>query len=370
MFPGFKSPPIGLHQTNAGNSLYIPFGTASARNTDWKLETSMNNLVLGSGYTFAPPTGSNFNCNNIIIGVSDSAQTVSSLGNLNITGSRNLFIIPDGNNFNGGVNYQNSWALGYSLAQSIVVLGCYGTSTAPGFGSVSIGGSCYSTGAPSIALGASCGATASDSIAIGDSATATNSYTIALGYSSSASQNGSVAIGYQSTSTIGGGATGIGYRGRSQMASEFRIGMGGQFAVFNDADVSIIKIWTTTTNTTPTNMGLGAATNSTAPTGTMNMPNNSTCSYVCDIVVRNTGATAQAGFFQAVFAMRRDGTASTAAIIGTATVSTVALDSALAGCSIAVTADTTNGCPQFAVTGLASTTLRWVAQIRMTQVTN
>ena len=59
----------------------------------------------------------------------------------------------------------------------------------------------------------------------------------------------------------------------------------------------------------------------------------------------------------------------TTVLIGTPQLNRVAASSGATAWSIALTADTTNGCLAVTVTGVAATTIRWVAKIETTEVT-
>lgn len=67
--------------------------------------------------------------------------------------------------------------------------------------------------------------------------------------------------------------------------------------------------------------------------------------------------------------IKRGASAGTTALVGTATVTSSYADAGASTWSVAVTADTTNGCLAVTVTGQASTTIRWVASIETTEVT-
>jgi hypothetical protein len=67
--------------------------------------------------------------------------------------------------------------------------------------------------------------------------------------------------------------------------------------------------------------------------------------------------------------IKRATTAASTALVGTPTVTSLYGDAGASTWSVAVTADTTNAALKITVTGQASTTIRWVAQIRTTEMT-
>jgi hypothetical protein len=74
-----------------------------------------------------------------------------------------------------------------------------------------------------------------------------------------------------------------------------------------------------------------------------------------------TGAAARAWEF--FYGIRNNGATSTG-FIGSGSVTALGGDAALSGTSVAVTTDLTNNCVAFTVTGLASTNIRWLAQVQ------
>jgi hypothetical protein len=68
-------------------------------------------------------------------------------------------------------------------------------------------------------------------------------------------------------------------------------------------------------------------------------------------------------------AIKRATTTASTALVGTPTVTSLYADTGAATWTVAVAADTTNGGLKVTVTGAASTTIRWVAQIRTTEMT-
>jgi hypothetical protein len=98
------------------------------------------------------------------------------------------------------------------------------------------------------------------------------------------------------------------------------------------------------------------------------LPNNSAYYFRGEVVAGVTGGGNTAAWtFEG--AIKRGAGVGTTAIVGTVIINRTTYDSGASGWSITVTADTTNGGLAITVTGQASTTIRWVAQVRTTEMT-
>jgi len=98
------------------------------------------------------------------------------------------------------------------------------------------------------------------------------------------------------------------------------------------------------------------------------LPNNSAYYFRGEVIAGVTGAGNTAAW-TIEGAIKRGSGVGTTAIVGTVIINRTTYDSGASGWSIAVTADTTNGGLAITVTGQASTTIRWVAQVRTTEMT-
>jgi hypothetical protein len=296
---------------------------------------------------------------------------------------------------------------------------------ASGGNSIAIGGTASATGVQAIAIGYSTTAGNTTAIAIGGGSTSTGSNSIAIG-GSAATGAVNVSIGDYSTSTSATNqiAIGAGTGGSSLSSYSVHIGLGGsvntgtQYGTFllggtvsganagsnttgmswgamigynntidfpgqtvfsnasiasnGDAQISVFAAKMVTTNATVTELGITTITatpNSTTPTSKIALWNNATYFFDVQVVARNTGATGNCAAWQIQFAANRDGTAATTAI-STVTKTQIYTLGTTTGWDVTVTADTTNGRPNISVTGAAATTIRWVANVRMTKVAN
>jgi hypothetical protein len=98
------------------------------------------------------------------------------------------------------------------------------------------------------------------------------------------------------------------------------------------------------------------------------LPNNSAYYFRGEVVAGVTGAGDTKGWYIEGVIKRGAGVGTTA-IVGTATVTSLYADVGAATWAVTALADTTNGGLKITVTGQASTTIRWVAQIRTTEMT-
>jgi hypothetical protein len=114
-----------------------------------------------------------------------------------------------------------------------------------------------------------------------------------------------------------------------------------------------------------------ALTSNTAAAGTGNqviLPNNSAYFFKGSCIANVTGAANGAAWsFEG--AIMRGANAASTVLIDTPSVNRVAASSGATAWTIALTADTTNGGLTVTVTGVASTTIRWVAKVETTEVT-
>ena len=197
-------------------------------------------------------------------------------------------------------------------------------------------------------------------------------YTIYIGNSQSTKNSATYAMNFgwenyvESTAT---NSVAFGTQGRSYCPGEFSFSAGA-FSTRGDSVVSTVHLWCSTANATPTELGTGSgtATATTTPTGRIVLTNDSSYIFDCDIIARNTGTDTESSAWNLKFAIRRGTNAASTALIGSATKTVIGQDSGTTGWDVSVTADTTNGRPNISVTGEASKTIRWVANIRMTKV--
>jgi len=121
-----------------------------------------------------------------------------------------------------------------------------------------------------------------------------------------------------------------------------------------------------TTNTTAT--VLTSNSSAAATTNQIILPNNSAYFFRGEVVAGVTGAGDTKGW-TVEGVIKRGANAASTVLVGTPTVTSSYADAGASAWTITATADTTNGGLAITVTGQAATTIRWVAQIRTTEMT-
>lgn len=121
-----------------------------------------------------------------------------------------------------------------------------------------------------------------------------------------------------------------------------------------------------TTNATPTTLATDS--NAAGISNQIVLPQNSAFFFQGAVIANVTsGGNTKGWTIEGV--IKRGVLAATTTLVGSATVTSSYADAGAAAWTIAVTADTTNGCLKIEVTGAAATTIRWVATVRTTEVT-
>ena len=179
---------------------------------------------------------------------------------------------------------------------------------------------------------------------------------IAGGQNATASGQSSTVIGGSFSSTRGI----TGYIASGASYTPFGTYVNGQ------SQLGILILGKQTTNATATSLTSDG--NAAGSTNQVILPNNSAYYFRGEVIAGVTGAGNTAAW-TIEGAIKRGSGVGTTAIVGTVIINRTTYDSGASGWSIAVTADTTNGGLAITVTGQASTTIRWVAQIRTTEMT-
>jgi hypothetical protein len=112
------------------------------------------------------------------------------------------------------------------------------------------------------------------------------------------------------------------------------------------------------------------ASNSSAAAGTnqITLPNNSAYYFRGEVIAGVTGGGDTKGWYiEGV--IKRGANAAATSLVGTPTVTSLYADAGATTWAVAVTANVTLGCITITVTGQAATTIRWVAQMRTTEMT-
>ena len=190
-----------------------------------------------------------------------------------------------------------------------------------------------SSGNYSFSAGTNCKSSSSNSISIGDYSYSTNQWAISMGRQALADKQGEFALGCANSTSSG------------------------------NAQSSIINLYNSTSNTTPTELYCGVS------NGKIVMKLNSTCAFEITIVGTNSTNSENCFFRRSGLFYRNS--SNTAALEGVVqTIGTDIINSNLAGVGVDISADNTNKSIRITVTGLDSKTIKWVANVRLTTVTN
>jgi len=256
-------------------------------------------------------------------------------------------------------------------------------------GSVALGGS-YVSGADSFAAASAdntstYGAQGGNSVAMGYLSKTSGSYATAVGGTFAAATTYSTVVGGAANEATGQGGTAVG--GEQNIASGVNsVVIGGAYGttrsivgytVFPASNVPIaatrgasqlamLVLGRQTTNATATVLASDA--NAAAATNQITLPNNSAYYFRGEIIAGVTGGGNTKGFFiEGV--IKRGANAAATSLVGTPTVTSNYADAGASTWAVAVTANATLGCLTITCTGQASTTIRWVAQVRTTEMT-
>lgn len=141
---------------------------------------------------------------------------------------------------------------------------------------------------------------------------------------------------------------------------------GGRFAVQGDAQRRDVLYRKVTADATPAFIHTDGSA-SDANGNQVNTPINSAFSFVIELVAKS--AANKAAFFEIRGLIQIGATAATAALVGAATGTTALFqDAALTGIAVAITANTSFGGLNIQVTGLAATSIKWVARVRTVEI--
>jgi len=133
-----------------------------------------------------------------------------------------------------------------------------------------------------------------------------------------------------------------------------------------NAQSALLVLARETTNATAT--VLTSDTSAASTTNQVILPNNAAYYFTGTCIANVTGAAAGAAWsFEG--AIMRGANAGSTVLIGTPVLNRVAVSSGASLWAVALTADTSNGGLAVTVTGVASTTIRWVAKLETTEVT-
>jgi len=367
----------GYSNTAAGYFNFIGTGYTNSANSGSAVTTQATTTVT-SGSTAVTLSGSNANIKvgqlitgtgigipNYVAAISGTSLTLA----INATGSGSptlSFFTPHGVVVGGG-NNQATGSYSFiggggdagTASNRNVASGLYSAvvggrnNTASGVGSFVGGGGVFSDTLANLYPNTANGI--ASSILGGLSNTASQAYSSVLGgYGNTANGIGSTALGIQATTrSISGNFSYSSCDG----SVAFALGV---------AQTSILTLGRQTTDATAT--ALTSNNSAASTTNQVILPNNSAYYFKGSCIANVTGAANGAAWsFEG--AIMRGANAASTVLIDTPSVNRVAASSGATAWTIALTADTTNGGLTVTVTGVASTTIRWVAKVETTEVT-
>jgi len=241
------------------------------------------------------------------------------------------------------------------------------TNVASGNYSFTAGYGNTTSGIYSVAVGYINVSTSDTSICLGANNTSSGVVSVAIGYFNTASASYSTSIGGRNNTASGTDSVVVGGSyGTTRSAYGFAYG-GNPIATTSGASqLRKFILGRQTTDTTAT--VLAANTSAASSSNQVNLANNSAFFFKGTVIANVTGGGNTKGWtIEGV--IKRGANAASTALVGTPTVTSSYAESGASTWSVAVTADTTNGCLAVTVTGQASTTIRWVASIETTEVT-
>lgn len=216
------------------------------------------------------------------------------------------------------------------------------------------------SGANSISIGKLAKASGAYSTAIGESTQATASNSVCLGYYSQSTGQGSVTLGYDARAT-GVQSTAIGLATRNAINGSLKFA-GGKHQASGDAQAGLYPLMAETTDATQTTMVTYHNNSATASTNNQIIANADTAvSFIGTVVGKQSGSANVAAWKIEGVIVNNGGT--TTLVNSAITV----LDNTPSW-ALALSADDTNDALSVKVTGAASQSVRWLANIQTAEV--
>ena len=354
---------IGTGYTNSGTATAAVTTQSGTMNSTTAVTLSASNasikvgqLITGTSITTFPAT--------YVAAISGTSLTLSQAASGSTTNTLSFFtphgiVVGGGNNqATGSYSFIGGGGDGGTSTNRNVASGDWSfvgggaKNTASALGSVVVGGGFNSSttffGNTASGIGSFVGA--------GVLNTASGLYASVLAGSNNLSDQNSTSVyggTYATTRSIIGNTVTSG--GNSQIA-----------AVRGNSQTALLVLGRQTTDATAT--VITSDVNAASATNQVTLPNNSAYYFRGEVIAGVTGAGNTKGWYVEGVIKRGAGVGTTA-LVGTPTVTSLYADAGAATWSITATADTTNGALAITVTGQASTTIRWVAQIRTTEMT-
>ena len=309
-------------------------------------EATLSNAIAFGRYAIA--SGGNATA----IGDSSRASGTYALALGQGADATNTFALALGNNAQAVTG--NAAAIGYSYASGSYGFAVNITNNTSSYGA---------TGANSIAMGLQAKASGQDSVAIGRETQASGGFSLSLGKDGSALAAGSVVISAAGTGygTHAGGVSSIALGDGTKTTQKGQISHASyRFASRGDGQGSLFTLYADTTDATATVL---TTDNGSAGGANQIVAASDTCiTFDGTITAMQNGAQAYASW-RIEGLLVNDGGTTTLANSATTVISNAD------GWGMALSADNTNNALAITVTGEAAHNIRWVANIRTTEVT-
>jgi len=321
-------------------------------------------IIIGDTHTLTGIGLSNLvfgRLNNVISGTTDSivlgiSNLISGSIGVAIGSSNTMYTATYANHF-GNNNYSQSGSHSTLVGRANVSL-YGGDNYAFGYangvadlGSIAIGGTNAANGHYNMCLG--------HNNASGGGSGNTRLYL--LGKSNTINGTDNIAIGFENTNDIatslGVHQIGLGYQAYMRQYGEV-VHAAGKFSANGDAQTSQLVARKSTTDDTVTEIALDGGTTY------LSTEDNTAYSYVVTVTAKKVGALDHA-MYRFEWSTVRGAGVGTVTVDGLVKTVIFETDSTW---DVNVTADLTNGRPAIKVTGVAATTIRWVAKIEITEV--
>lgn len=209
----------------------------------------------------------------------------------------------------------------------------------------------------------------SQAFAAGSGHTLSSNYTTAFGLGHTVSTSYSGAFAGNANTVNGLNSTAIGgYYGTTNGVQNKTIFPGdglGTFSGLGQLQAGLLCLAVQTTDATAT--ALRSNVSAAGTTNQLVLQNNSAIYFKGECIAAVTGAGNTKGWYiEGV--IKRGANAASTVLVGTPSVTSLYADAGATTWSIAITEDTTNGALRVTVTGQAATTIRWVVNIKSTEV--
>lgn len=214
------------------------------------------------------------------------------------------------------------------------------------------------TGATQVASG-------SNSVLLGNGSAATSTGSVAIGSSISSSGVGSYAIGSALTASgTRGGA--LGFQGTDRGRVGSLVHSSGQRAAAGDAQALLSVLLRGTTTDAATGVRLTSDAAVAGAANVVNLANATALRFRIVLVAMVANTSAKEWAIDGL--VRRGANAAATASPTAATITSTFGDAGLSTCTVACTADTTNGGINITVNGVAATTIQWCAFVQAVEV--